>query len=433
MVDSVIRKIISCVSSVCQHEVLPITQSTLASSGRPKLRSQTSQVVHRSLPFPTLAPCRSVDSYEKLNRIAEGSYGVVYRARDKLTGEIVALKKLKLENEKNGFPVTSLREIQCLLMAKHPNIVNVKEIVVGESLNNIFMAMEFVPHDLKTLMETMRSRNTAFLISEVKTLMIQLLSGVKLLHDLWIIHRDLKTSNLLMTNTGHVKIADFGLARSYGDPPVNLTQLVVTLWYRAPELLLGESNYTPAIDMWSIGCIFGELVNNEALMPGRGEIDQLNQIFRLLGSPTEDSWPNWTSLPNARTIQFANVPQSSLRQKFPYLTQLGLDLLSAMLAYDPGRRITAEEAMRHPWFEEDPLPKDPSQFPTWPSVASGERRKPHSPTAPHAHQNGVDDTDDAGTNTNALKGTAAEKGPSIFEFESKEGFASGFRLNFGKK
>ncbi|KAJ3338988.1 hypothetical protein HDU93_008811 [Gonapodya sp. JEL0774] len=387
--------------------------------------------VPRNLLFPSLVPCRSVDSYEKLNRIAEGSYGVVYRARDKLSGEIVALKKLKLENERSGFPVTSLREIQCLLMAKHPNIVNVKEIVVGESLNNIFMVMEFIPHDLKTLMETMRARNTAFLVSEVKTLMLQLLSGVKLLHDL-------KTSNLLMTNTGHVKIADFGLARAYGDPPVNLTQLVVTLWYRAPELLLGEENYTPAIDIWSIGCIFGELINNEALMPGRGEIDQISKIFALLGSPDESIWPSWTSLPNARTINFTHVPQSSLRRKFPYLTQSGLDLLASMLCYDPARRITAEDAMRHPWFLEDPAPKDPKLFPSWPSVASGERKKAHSPTAPHAHHSarevGEGEIYSAGAGTvTGVEPSAGSKGPSIFDFESKEGFASGFRLNVGKK
>jgi cell division cycle 2-like protein len=135
--------------------------------------------------------------------------------------------------------------------------------------------MDFIDHDLKGLMSDMRS---PFLQSEIKTLMIQLLSAVALMHDNWIIHRDLKTSNLLLNNRGEIKVADFGLARKYGSPMGNMTQLVVTLWYRAPELLLGSKEYTTAIDMWSVGCIFAELLNNEALLTGRSEIDQLDRV-----------------------------------------------------------------------------------------------------------------------------------------------------------
>lgn len=303
---------------------------------------------------PTLTSCRSVDLFEKLNRIEEGAYGIVYRARDRQTGEVVALKKLKLDQEKNGFPVTSLREIQTLLLSKHPNIVNVKEIVVGESLTrcsfgawhdfghvsvdtqktcsilrSVFIVMEFLEHDLKALMEVMRSRSTTFLQSEVKTVMVQLLSAVRHLHDNWIIHRDLKTSNLLMNNRGMIKVADFGLARRFGSPMAPMTQLVVTLWYRAPELLLGTKEYTTAIDMWSVGCIFAELVNNEPLMQGRNELDQLSkvcwrltrscrdveaenhgfaQMFQLLGTPNDSIWPGFSKLPNAQTFSFANQP-----------------------------------------------------------------------------------------------------------------------------
>ncbi|KAI8971470.1 kinase-like domain-containing protein, partial [Mycotypha africana] len=268
---------------------------------------------HRSHPtnasaaklYPYLRECRHVDCFEKLNHIEEGSYGVVFRARDKETGEIVALKKLKLQLEQGGFPVTSLREIHALMNIKHPNIVNVREIVMGNRIEQVFIVMDYIDHDLKGLMQDMRS---PFLQSEVKTLMLQLLSAVALMHENWYIHRDLKTSNLLLNNRGEVKVADFGLARKYGSPLGNMTQLVVTLWYRAPELLLGAKEYTTAIDMWSVGCIFAELLNNEPLLPGRSEIDQLDKIFKLLGTPTEEIWPGFSELPHAKNIAPIHQP-----------------------------------------------------------------------------------------------------------------------------
>ncbi|KAJ3284671.1 Cyclin-dependent kinase 11A [Borealophlyctis nickersoniae] len=355
---------------------------------------------------PPLVGCRSVDNYEKLNRIEEGAYGVVYRARDRQTGEIVALKKLKLENEKNGFPVTSLREIHTLLLAKHPNIVNVKEIVVTKSLSGIFIVMEFVEHDLKSLMENMQ---TPFLQSEIKTLMLQLLSGVACLHQNWIVHRDLKTSNLLMNNRGQIKIADFGLARrssllfAYLEHrcPSRLTRID----YRAPELLLGAKEYSTAIDMWSIGCIFGELVNKEPLLPGKGELDQLKKIFKLVGTPNERIWPGYSELPATKTFSFAKQGFNTLRNRFPYLTESGLNLMSRLLTLDPEKRITAEEALKHPYFTESPLPKDPSLFPTWPSKSAGEKRKTYlSPSAPIA-AHGLANGDDEGVGGSTLFGS----------------------------
>ncbi|XP_048470813.1 cyclin-dependent kinase 11B [Rhincodon typus] len=186
--------------------------------------------------LPALQGCRSVEEFQCLNRIEEGTYGVVYRAKDKKTDEIVALKRLKMEKEKEGFPITSLREINTILKAQHPNIVTVREIVVGSNMDKIYIVMNYVEHDLKSLMETMKQ---PFLPGEVKTLMIQLLKGVRHLHDNWILHRDLKTSNLLLSHSGILKIGDFGLAREYGSPLKPYTPVVVTLWYRTPELLLG--------------------------------------------------------------------------------------------------------------------------------------------------------------------------------------------------
>eukprot|EP01118_Nematostelium_gracile_P002232 TRINITY_DN1246_c0_g1_i1.p1 TRINITY_DN1246_c0_g1~~TRINITY_DN1246_c0_g1_i1.p1 ORF type:complete len:488 (+),score=132.10 TRINITY_DN1246_c0_g1_i1:77-1540(+) len=324
--------------------------------------------------IPALSGCRSVETYQELNKIEEGTYGIVYRAQDKQTGDIVALKRLKMDREKEGFPITSLREIRALMIYKHPNIVDVKEIVVGSKLNSIFIVMEFLDHDIKGLMGEMKA-DTRFLTSEVKCLMIQLLSGVKHLHDNWIIHRDLKTSNLLYSNKGILKIADFGLARSYGSPLKEYTQLVVTLWYRAPELLLGAKLYTPAIDMWSVGCIFAELISKQPLLPGRSELDQLDKIFKLLGSPNDKIWPGIMKLPHSKKINFGNQPYNHLKNKFTgQITEACFDLMNKMLTYDPEKRITAAEALQHPYFQESPRAKDPDLMPTWPSSNSKKRR-----------------------------------------------------------
>ncbi|KAF9906737.1 hypothetical protein EC991_000330 [Linnemannia zychae] len=357
---------------------------------------------------PVLTQCRSVENYEKLNRISEGTYGVVYRARDRITGEIVALKKLKLDQEKNGFPITSLREIYTLLLAKHPHIVNVREIVVGDTLTQIFIVMDFIEHDLKELMSEMRA---PFLQSEVKTLMLQLLSATELLHENWILHRDLKTSNLLLNNNGELKVADFGLARRYGEPQGVLTQPVVTLWYRAPELLLGAKQYTTAVDMWSIGCIFAEFVNNEPLLPARSEAEQLEKIFKLLGMPNDKIWPGFSKLPLASHVPNFVQPYNQLRSRLPYLTENGLDLMSKMLTYDPARRITAEDALKHPYFSEAPPPKHPSMFPTWPSKGEKTAKKNASPSAPQAVHGHGQDEDEAG---------------GLFNFANQE--STGFRL-----
>ncbi|GAB1209784.1 hypothetical protein APSETT445_008565 [Aspergillus pseudonomiae] len=333
------------------------------------------------LQFPTQewGPSRHVDNFERLNHIEEGSYGWVSRAKDITTGEIVALKKLKMDNSPDGFPVTGLREIQTLLEARHPNIVFLREIVIGTKMDDVFLVMDFLEHDLKTLLDDMRE---PFLPSEIKTLLSQVLSGLDFLHSQWIMHRDLKTSNLLMNNRGEIKIADFGMARYYGDPPPKLTQLVVTLWYRSPELLLGAEKYGTEIDMWSIGCIFGELLTKEPLLQGKNEVDQVSK-----------TWPGFRSLPNAKSLR---LPQTSApsgnppllpRSKFPFLTNAGLQLLSSLLALNPSSRPTTQECLSHPYFREDPRPKPKEMFPTFPSKAGMEkRRRRQTPEAPKRGQ-----------------------------------------------
>lgn len=257
------------------------------------------------------------------------------------------------------------------------------------SLTSIFLVLDFLEHDLKSILEDMPQ---PFLASEVKTLLSQLASGVAYLHAHWILHRDLKTSNLLLNNRGTLKIADFGMARYMGDPaPQKLTQLVVTLWYRAPELLLGANKYGDAVDMWSVGCIFGELLTREPLLQGRNEVDELSKIFELCGIPTEEQWPGFRRLPNARSLklpsgagrQSLNAAGSVIRAKFPLLTTAGARLLNDLLSLNPAKRPSATEMLGHEYFRQDPRPKAEAMFPTFPSKAGQERRRRRdTPNAP---------------------------------------------------
>ncbi|CAK7224550.1 hypothetical protein SEUCBS140593_005607 [Sporothrix eucalyptigena] len=348
-------------------------------------------------------PCRSVERYDKLNDIEEGAYGWVSRAKDQSTGEVVALKRLKLDAaDRGGVPVTGLREIQLLKDCSHRNIVQLREVVVGDRrpIDNILLVLEFVEHDIKSILEDMPQ---PFLASEVKTLLRQLAAGVAYLHGRWILHRDLKTSNLLLNNRGQLKIADFGMARYYSEDDTSssnggntyLTPLVVTLWYRAPELLLGARRYGRPVDMWSVGCIFGELLTREPLLQGKNEADELARIFDLCGVPTDATWPGFRRLPNVRALRLppstspaaSKSTVTSIRAKFPLLTTAGCQLLSSLLSLDPEKRPTADEMLNHEYFRQDPRAKQEAMFPTFPSKAGQERRRRRN--TPNAPQRGA--------------------------------------------
>lgn len=251
---------------------------------------------------PLFYGCRSVERYQRLNFIDQGTYGVVFKAKCRDTGDIVALKQVKMGQltSKTGFPITALREANILLHLRHPNIVMVKEMVVGSSIDKIFMVMEHCGSDLKSCIQKSKQ---SFSLAEVKCLMSQLLSGLAFMHKSGFIHRDLKTSNLLYTN-GKLSICDFGMARKYSEPPAAYTREVVTLWYRSPELLLGAGTYGTPLDVWSAGCIFAELVCGKPLFPGEGEVDQISCIFNVLGAPNEDTWPGSSLLPHFSKISY---------------------------------------------------------------------------------------------------------------------------------
>ncbi|GMS84359.1 hypothetical protein PENTCL1PPCAC_6534 [Pristionchus entomophagus] len=332
--------------------------------------------------YPGISGCRNIAEYECMNRIEEGTFGIVYRAKNRRTDEVVALKRLKMDREKDGFPITSLREVNMLLKAAgHENIVNVLEIVVGSNTDKTFLVMEFVEHDMKSLMETMSRNNKSFRMGEVKTLMIQLLRGMDHLHNLWILHRDLKSSNLLLNHKAVLKIADFGLAREYGEPLKSYTPIVVTLWYRSPELLLGIEKYSTEVDMWSVGCLMAEFITLKPLFTGRSEIDQIKKIFMELGTPSEKVWKGYDSLRGLKEFTPPQYPYNQLRKRFPakQLTENGFRLLNELLRYDPSERITAGNALDNEWFNEDPEPIAREMFPTFPAKSEQGKKPPPAP------------------------------------------------------
>ncbi|XP_032834830.1 cyclin-dependent kinase 10 isoform X1 [Petromyzon marinus] len=310
-----------------------------------------------------LGRCRAVTEFVKQNRIGEGTYGIVYRARDTRSGEIVALKKVRMDKEKDGLPISSMREINLLLRLHHPNVVELKEVVVGARLESIFLVMGYCEQDLASLLDNVTA---PFSEAQVKCISLQLLKGLLYLHNNYIIHRDLKVSNLLMTDKGCVKIADFGLARAFGVPLRPMTPKVVTLWYRAPELLFGSETQTTAIDMWSVGCIIAELLAHKPLLPGSSEIQQIHLIVQLLGTPTNAIWPGFSSLRVPDRVVLRRQPYNHLRHRLPWLSDAGLRMLNALFMYHPAKRVSALDCLDNSYFKENPLPCEPELMPTFP-------------------------------------------------------------------
>ncbi|KAJ8980137.1 hypothetical protein NQ317_014631 [Molorchus minor] len=292
--------------------------------------------------------------YEGLNRIGRGAHGTVYRAKDKQTGKDVALKKVFVPLTEDGIPMSTLREIALLRQLNshnHPNIVKLFDICHGQQFEKhliMYLVFEHVEQDLSTYIE----RNSrGFSTLQIRSLSKEILDGVDFLHSNRIVHRDLKPQNLLVTHDGHVKLADFGLAKTY-DFEMRLTSVVVTLWYRAPEVLLGLPYATP-VDIWSVGCIIVELYCLKPLFCGATEGDQLSKIFRVLGKPREDEWPE--ELVTIKWDSFDVINQIRINQICPNMCETAYDLIMSMLTFDPNKRITALEALNHPYFKEEPI------------------------------------------------------------------------------
>ena len=333
--------------------------------------------------------CLSVDRYVREGKICEGGYGVVTKARDSQTGRTVALKKIKFGDGQghieDGIHQSALREISTLLDMSHSNIVKVYGAVVGKQKDQIFLAMEYIEFDVRKLITDFKFK---FTTPQIKCLMRQLLSAVGYLHQNWIIHRDLKTNNLLYGNNGVLKICDFGMARKYGSPIRSYTPLqwVLTLGFRPPEGLLGCAKYDETIDIWGVGCIFAELLLNEPLFiptSSPAEVEMLRLIFQLIGTPTKESWPQFTNLlrgdpfvsrtGNSRAglnIETFHIVKNSSPPTLPVrfkslLSDTGIQLLSSFLVANPVDRINAVDAFNSSYFEEEPLPCSPCDMPVF--------------------------------------------------------------------
>ncbi|KAF3484005.1 CMGC/CDK/CDK5 protein kinase [Arthroderma uncinatum] len=286
-------------------------------------------------------------SFQQLEKLGEGTYATVFKGRNRQTGEMVALKEIHLDSEE-GTPSTAIREISLMKELKHENIVGLHDVIHTE--NKLMLVFEYMDKDLKKYMDVRGDRGQLDYVT-IKSFMHQLMRGIAFCHDNRVLHRDLKPQNLLINNKGQLKLADFGLARAFGIPVNTFSNEVVTLWYRAPDVLLGSRTYNTSIDIWSAGCIMAEMYTGRPLFPGTTNEDQLQKIFRLMGTPSERSWPGISQFPEYKP-NFHVYATQDLRLILPQIDQLGLDLLSRMLQLRPEMRISAAEALRHPWFND---------------------------------------------------------------------------------
>merc|ERR1712065_65029 len=291
-----------------------------------------------------------MDKYTKIARLGEGTYGVVYKAQNKQSGAVVALKRIRLSNEETGVPCTAIREIALLKELKHANIVELKDVLHSDK--KLTLVFEFADMDLKQYVDSIGG---GLEVATVKTLLLRLLKGLAHCHDRRVLHRDLKPPNLLISSVAHVlKIADFGLARTFGLPVRAYSSDVVTLWYRAPDILLGSSTYTTSIDIWSAGCIFAEMLTGSPLFAGTSPQDQLEAIFAL--ALPEPELPSdaaaWTALGEAGIALLPSDPPQvgALELAVPGLDPAGYDLLSLMLIPNPDARVSAADALLHPFL-----------------------------------------------------------------------------------
>ncbi|XP_076935024.1 putative serine/threonine-protein kinase At1g54610 [Bidens hawaiensis] len=301
---------------------------------------------------------KSAEAYDKLDKIGSGTYSNVYKARDRKTKKIVALKKVRFDTSEPESVKFMAREIMMLRKLDHPNIVKLLGLATSRMQYSLYLVFDYMQTDLSRIISRSDERLNE---PQVKFYMQQLLSGLQHCHERGILHRDIKGSNLLIDRDGNLKIADFGLANYY-DPkkPVQLTNRVVTLWYRSPELLLGTTVYGPGIDLWSAGCLLAEMFAGRPILPGRTEVEQLHKIFKLCGSPSSDYWKK---LKLSTTFRPPHSYKPNLHEAFRDYPRSALGLLMVLLALDPAYRGSAGSALQHEFFHTSPWACDLSGLP----------------------------------------------------------------------
>nr|XP_028684853.1 cyclin-dependent kinase 17 isoform X2 [Macaca mulatta] len=300
--------------------------------------------IHRRISMESEIGFGKMETYIKLEKLGEGTYATVYKGRSKLTENLVALKEIRLEHEE-GAPCTAIREVSLLKDLKHANIVTLHDIVhTDKSLTLVF---EYLDKDLKQYMDDC---GNIMSMHNVKLFLYQILRGLAYCHRRKVLHRDLKPQNLLINEKGELKLADFGLARAKSVPTKTYSNEVVTLWYRPPDVLLGSSEYSTQIDMWGVGCIFFEMASGRPLFPGSTVEDELHLIFRLLGTPSQETWPGISSNEEFKNYNFPKYKPQPLINHAPRLDSEGIELITKFLQYESKKRVSAEEAMKHVYF-----------------------------------------------------------------------------------
>ncbi|KAL7712949.1 Cyclin-dependent kinase C-2 [Entamoeba marina] len=298
------------------------------------------------------------NNYLIFEPIGGGTYSTVYRGQRLCDSKYVAIKTLKVSHEREGFSLTSLREIQLLQSIKHDNIVELLDVIYDSSFINgrgsVSLIFEYMPQDLASVLADDNIMNNIPL-GQLKGYMHQLLIAVNYLHNNNILHRDIKTGNLLISNTGSLKLTDFGLSRRFNESGI-YTENIVTLWYRSPELLLGEVNYSTSVDMWSIGCVFLEIMKRHPIFKAKTDAEQLIAIFSLCGSPNEKNWPNYTSLPYFQYFKEFDYAERVIKNFYSEIDADLLDLVDNLLTLDPNKRMNTKDALAHRWFSKMPIP-----------------------------------------------------------------------------
>jgi cyclin-dependent kinase 7 len=296
------------------------------------------------------------DVYAKGGILGKGTFGEVIKGTNKETGDVVAIKKIRIGEKGEGVNVTALREVKYLKELKHPNIVSLLDVIPLKK--GIGLVFEYMESDLEVMI---KDRSMVLSAADVKAYMVSILQALAHCHERWVVHRDIKPNNFLVTADGSIKLADFGLSRIYGSPERRLTNQVFARWYRAPELLYGSTCYGPGVDMWAAGCVFAELLLRRPWFPGETDIEVLTKIFTALGTPTDIDWGGLRHMPGF--VEFSATTAPPLKQLFSHAADDALDLLNRMVAVDPRRRISAADALKHRYFKMDPAPTPAGKLP----------------------------------------------------------------------